>query len=238
MAKMTEDAFFEYPTPGVYKLKGDDVRYLNVNDANMRLGNGFVLFKNTPVFLGQVSEQGYFNATSYDNKYSGLLHMNDSRIDITSPPLGWVNTVGYGPIFLRRGPARQQQQSLGTKLCDIFMPFSKGNEFGSGFYHPSGTGVSLYAVGRTIAGEFQTIKDCLEHARGGAFSREWAIAREKQGRGYVLFHNQFSIGYYLLDKKTFLIMSDELTKTRMRSLNDEILKNGGGYDIQEHHSES
>lgn len=212
-----------------YLLKGDEVRYVKGADAQMRLANGLVMFKGLPVFLNDTVDESRIQATTWDSAYTELINFNDERIDITSPQLGWVNTEGLGPIFVKRMPQRQQQQSLNVKALDFTIPFSNGGKGVGAVF--STLGLSIKAVGDTMLGIYPLLGDCLQRPRGGAFSREWAVAREKNGRGIVLLHNQFPVGYFEGDQ--FLFIPGELTKTRLRSLTEEIKKNGGGYAIKE-----
>jgi hypothetical protein len=211
-----------------YLLKGDEVRYIKGADAQMRLANGMVMFRGLPVYLNDTMDESRILATTWDSVYTEAICFNDERIDITSPQLGWVNTEGLGPIFVKRAPHRQQQQSLNVKALDFNLPFSKDKAGGAIF---STLGLSIKAVGDTMLGVYPSLDECLKRPRGGAFSREWAVAREKNGRGIVLLHNQFPVGY--LEGDQFLFIPGELTKTRLRSLTEEIKKNGGGYAIKE-----
>lgn len=224
--------FEEIPTSPAYVLIGDEARYPNANDAQMRLSNGFVRFKDEVVWLMEV-DGGYLHAMTYDSKFHGHIHMNDSRIDISSPPLGWVNTRDYGPLYARRNPARQQKQSFGFELGYFDAPFAWESKT-IRLNHEAGPNV--LTVGRTIDGVFPSLQECIGLPRGGAFSRDWAIAREKKGRGTLLLHNNLGVGYFYPEHKKFVFLPNELTKTRMKGITEQIQKSGGNYAVEEYAS--
>lgn len=223
---------YENPFLGIedtksHTLNGDEVRYLTVQDANMRLMNGIVVYRGIPCIVGQFEGAGLGSFNTYDGQYSGVVHMNDYRIDLSSPPLGWGNPDNM-PTFFRRNPLRQQQQCLSLQVLANTTPFQARG----GWSVPE----TYKALGDTILGNFPTLGECIERPRGGAFAREWAIARAKGTVDFLLLHNQFGVGYFYQKTKTFEFLENELTKTRNKSLSDLIANNGGGYAIVEYHA--
>lgn len=219
----------------------DERRYPQSSDAQMRLSNSFVRYKDVPIWMNAVIDDKYIEAFTLDSFTSGYLHFNDENIDVSNIPVGWVNTVSSLPVHLLRVPHRAQKQGFGPQEAAQFVPFTDP-EIGShvSFHRDHSTkGLSIWTIGNTLLGKFLPIIDLVDQPCGGPMSSEWCIAapktsdKKRRNSIFTLFHDSYSIGYYDHTNRKFSFRPGTLTKTRRRTLNEICITNGGGYVIEE-----
>lgn len=219
----------------------EEYRYLNPNDAQMRLVRSFIRFNGHVVWVGEVAGDKIhlFDPTG---EYQAWVNYNDVRLTISSIPLGWVNIPGLKEIcavYPERLPLRQQKQGVCVRSLSLFVPFSKSgeNEF-PGIHVPSflpnfGDGFSIRSFGEALSNKYPSIEDVLKTRLGGAFHRDWAICRPRcPSDHYVLYHKTTPVGYYDARKKSFGLLHEATTKTRKESI-ESIVSLGGGYTVEE-----
>lgn len=199
----------------------EETRYDSVSDAVMRLSKTFVFFEDTPVYVEEPSQGSYLNMyTSIDK--SVCIHMNDVRLNISSPALGWING-NAGPVYPSRNPSRQQQQGFNPVESNCFRtPVVKRKIVDFRPFRIDGD-LNINNICAMLEDDYPPISLCAEADVGGAFSREWAIVRpSKKTKLFVLYHEIFPVGYFDSNLRQFSLIEGFRTKTRIRSLNDYI----------------
>ena len=227
------DIYKELATKSVDILPPHEVRYEGASDASMRLSHTMIRFLGTPIYVMEAETNGVGGLLScypYDSDVMTHIAYNDSRLDIRSPPLGWVNT-SFGPIYAMRRPLRKQKQ--GVNPYDLFFFSGSSKARGLDFANSTGDGFTRKTLGKTINGEFPSIGECVNN-NGGAFNRDLAIVPSENPKikdVFCLYDKTVCIGYFI--KGVFNILPGYLTKTRRQSLRIQIDQEGSNYEINE-----
>lgn len=91
-----------------FMLKGEDARYDIPGDAQRRLNGTFIKFEGEPVY---VLAEGMLLTARKSSGLTFVVSANDKRLDISSLPLGFINTQ-RGAQYVSRWPRRQQIQGI------------------------------------------------------------------------------------------------------------------------------
>lgn len=208
------------------------LRYDNVNDVKMRLHGSVIHYRGVPVQVISLNDElGVQLASPTNPEYDGIIvHSSDVELDVSSVHVGWVNHQKVGPLYLMRAPWRQQKQGLSFRTLIAFYPGKGSMEAGSVI----GTGTGYVLICKALAGQYKKLEDCVSSTNGGAFSKEWAIAKP-EGMGnaaFVVYHKSVAVGLYVPRTKTFLFTRGTLSKTRRASLAIHAPA-AGGYVVSE-----
>jgi len=165
----------------------------------MRLHQSIVRYKNRPVLVLAATEASTnLCARPLDNidddKAAFIINANDEDLDISSVPLGYVNTENDA-VFVSRVPVRRQKQGVSTDNTVV-------NYHGVGNAHNDGLfGFHLKYLIATIEGHYPSVEDALAEVlkdkRGRAFHRYFAFGKQDR---YILLHQEGqAIGIRLRD---------------------------------------
>jgi hypothetical protein len=148
------------------------MRYDTPADARLRLDNSICLYKGEPVFVSTIREDltaecipcraDHTDQTIYVNA-------NSDDLDITPPPMGFVNYRGDA-LYWFRNTMRQTLQGL-SRTNTAFWP-QPAVDWNIGL---------LQALGKTIKGEYPTVAEIFRRAKvnerykNGAWSRDFAL---------------------------------------------------------------
>jgi hypothetical protein len=222
-----------------YTRKIGEIRYENANDAHMRLNHTVIRFLDMPVWASEVStdEHGVVILLSMlDNSQGTWVSANDERLDVSSVPIGWLNSLN-GPMYAERAPVREQKQGWDPQRSHYFVPFQdEDRPMRTGFNIVKGpiTGMSVYNMIQGIYPAIDNVTVPEVFPLGAAISFDYCLARPGgKKNGYLLLHRQFPVGYYRPKIRQFIFTNDSLTKTRRRQIEEVISDNGGGYTFHE-----
>ena len=148
------------------------------SDVTMRFANTVVLFKGEPVYFKTCDR-------SWDVVYRPINKRNWKEVrfdhegwDFSPVPLGYCNTRARAS-YLARLPVRRWKQGLSADNCTWIG--------GSPGVHIRDVLTSQYLYS-TIKGQFIPYKKCIQEVKSKdcavisrAFSREWAVTKNKEG---------------------------------------------------------
>lgn len=206
-------------------LTGEDKRYNNVNDAAMRIARSFIRFDNKPVFVECVESNMMAEGWDFESNHFAF-NANDSRVDVASLPLGFINYDGT-TSFACRGPHRQQKQGVSPENVALFNISTRQ-------YHPASmSGNYLKSYKSPFYEEYPKLKDIGKAPL--AFSRTWAVTPMGSDKSvWILNHRAKAIGAYIPSEKLFFISRGMFTDLRKRSLLNVLEKQElGGFDVVE-----
>lgn len=213
--------------PGPYLLKGLDTRYPSPHDVNLRLTKTIVRWQGRPVFVN-----GLYDTTMIAvwDMVPGSKHFvvdaNDSRLDISSPPLGFMIYREYAYYAARR-PLRSQRQGLDVERMMFYdlrtlswVRFSRDDEV-------------LESMRKMLLREYPKISEFNDQKwKSMPISRTWAIKRMPSKRHSILYHKAEAVGYFDLINRQFKILPDFRTRLRLNSLSEVLAKQyGEHYEI-------
>lgn len=205
-------------------LTGHNARYTTQHDAEMRLARSVVLLKGQPAFVQGVS--GLNLILALPDGTEPIVNVNSVDLDISSVPLGYINT-GRGPYYLQRGPNRSQKQGVVLSRMNWFSPYVKE------FCPPPFNDYEAFGYWvKTFNRDFPTMEECLKHPKGGAFHRFWAVVPVNKDlcsigykdKNYALFNK---------DKRLFILPKGEGNGVVLNRLHYVMGKQGGlpNYDV-------
>lgn len=211
-------------------LKGEDRRYNNANDAWMRLGNTFVKFDEQIFYTLEIENDQ--TITAYDPARPGSeikFNANDSRLDLTSLKLGFINREGTTkPTYLARTPVRQQKQGVDLERLRMFCIDKAA---------PASCSVNkTFQIGvmKLFSNEFPRL---MEIESSTAFSKTWAVRTTSDKAIKGVFHRTTPVGVFIEKEKLFIFPEGSLTELRRKSLLNVLAKQGkGDFNVLEHKS--
>jgi hypothetical protein len=209
-------------------------RYDNPSDVNMRLKGSVVRYDGRPIIVSSIRDD--LSMTCFDllTQRKLFIHSSESALDISSPPLGWVNPYSdeNWPGYIMRQSLHSQKQGFSTHNARVFFPFH-GITRGYSMDNEE----SQKVLGLTIVGEYPPLSSVLRRTRGGGFDRDWAVvAKNSTNRSMTLYHKVIPVGAYLPGPRVFLFKKGALTKTRRESLMNLLYLPGNkdyGYVVKE-----
>lgn len=214
--------------PGQFELKGDNKRYPHGSDAQLRLLRTIVRWQGEPVYVS-----GVYDGTLvlvWDMKSGSQLFVvdsNDSRLDVSSQRMGFVNYGGRAYYAARRA-IRSQRQGVEPSRC-LHYDISKGR------MQSFDIGDDLLIEYRNmLTRRYPTVKQIVDSDDlTGAFGPTWAIRKTGSKGWYILFHRMEAIGWFNKTNKTFSIKEDQSSRLRLKSLSNVLLKQYDGvYDVK------
>lgn len=191
------------------KSKKTEPRYRNGEDAANRLHRTILRWRNVPVMLTSFDgtlfrvhcldkadekslNDDVLESTQKHKLPYFVVDGNDIRLDVESPPTGYVNIYDKkvaSVAFLSRLPVRRYQQGLSVGNTSMV------NEY-SGLELITGRGdwpCSHKFIGQMMKDDYPTAEKCLdvlqdEDAEGHAFSRSLAFVRAKHNPEILQLH--------------------------------------------------
>ncbi len=115
----------------------DPLRYLNGDDVHRRLHNTIVRYQGQPVFCRQCEDSLYLDLrplrkTSFSIKE---IHSSDEELDVSSPPLGYMNTPTCS-VYVQRVATRKQHQGFCTNVAQQYVEGELDDSLNSYFAGP------------------------------------------------------------------------------------------------------
>lgn len=206
-----------HTTPGDL-LIGENTRYDTQHDANMRLAKSIVRLNGAPIFIKECPDMWCIAWDLIDGSGDFLVNANDKRLDISSPPLGYINYSGSAQYAMRNATRSQKQGIDPAKLA--YLDVKQGpRAFGYG-------GDLLIAIGQSIRNEFPSLLEGMKRKNGFAISRTWAFGSTKDKDVFLLYHRQYPVALYRHNQEKFLFQRGELSKIRRESLLNTLARNG------------
>lgn len=203
-------------------LTGEEQRYQNGHDANMRLSRTIVKFEGRPIYVVGLWDGLLLQCkTLIDTVEDVLIDANDSRLDISSPKLGFYQTSS-GTFYAMRCPTRSQRQGVDVARLLCY-------DVSTGLFTRASYDMSvLRAFGKSIFGDFRKISEILD-GQSGAFARTWAIRRTKSKNVWLLYHKTEAVGFFFQREREFKLQSDKVNKVRLNSLYSVLSKQNGEF---------
>jgi hypothetical protein len=156
-----------------------NLRYETDRDVNIRLNGCILRYKGQPVQLSLAGQLKVFWAAlgePFTDKQ--VIHSSDEYLDISSPPLGYVNQGGY-VFYVSRIPHRKFKQGVCSDNVHIIHenPATRGH-----YRHPNRVILTPGMV-NTINGVYPSLEEALGGFRdrdiqGVAFSRKLAFVKD------------------------------------------------------------
>lgn len=203
----------QYDPPGAYLLTGDNKRYNNGHDVQMRLTKTIVFWKGLPVYVKQVYDGTKIVLWDMQPGTTDfVVESNDSRLDITSPPLGFFH-YGSKSFYVVRRPIRSQRQGLDIDRL-IFYDIAKANW--ANFARDEDV---FKGFRRMLTRDYPQLSVLLgENWSSAGFARTWALRRTQSARHMIVFHKTEAVGIFNPQTKTFTFQEGEKTRLRANSL--------------------
>lgn len=137
--------------------------YENIQDAVMRLEGTIVRLKGMPIRVTSLYVAAIDNTEKiilrycrcFGNEASGECHLDDPTLDVSSPPLGYLNYTNGMPscLYAVRQPARRQQQGITPSRLVLY---TNGGGLAGVFARNS---INYFAIGQGIIGKFNGSRD-------------------------------------------------------------------------------
>lgn len=183
-------------------------RYNSSSDANMRLGGTVVRYKTEPVYIHGHVDGGscnmratYLEGFNRRTEKHFIVDANDPELDISSPPIGYVNTSINDAVHVARHPYRRQKQGLDVGRLSIHSPGMSDS-----FIHISD---EFNGLAKTIKNIFPTFEEGLALVQttktSCAVSRHLALVPTGDSSILMLYHLVYPVGFYTKSDKTGFI---------------------------------
>lgn len=205
------------------------MKYHNAEDVNMRLSGTIVSYEGKPVYVAGPLDDSHvaaYHLRDLDNHYEKRkfqLKFNSPKLDVSSVPLGWVNSEAYGN-YVSRQPARRQKQGFDPKKAVVFsLPHSKLSF--AGFDH------NYARLADCIEGIYPSFEEVLDthHKRKAnlyGFERYFAASPTHDPGITNIYHMRNLVGvFYTNDKYGFLLKEYDHPFMRKRLSNYMELSN-------------
>lgn len=199
------------------------LRYDRDEDVQARLSGTIVRYQGNPIFIDAVNVRNPLHVLAHDciTKVKFDIHSSDVELDISSPPLGYVNTED-NCTYLTRVPARRFKQGVDAGAVDYFWPMealkavTKGKEnddrddegirlrLGGRRAGGGGWRVQEHHLAKTILNDYPIFDRDLEHylkhkgTQARAISRKVALAYVNQ-KMCAIFHTNNHIGFWFYE---------------------------------------
>lgn len=198
-----------------FLLKGDDTRYDSAGDVHRRLNGTFIKFEGEPVY---VVAEGMFLTARKSSGQSFVVSANDKRLDISSLPLGFINTQ-RGAQYVSRWPRRSQVQGVHPDYM-VYHDIQRGASRPLSFSEDV-----MAAYFRMFQKSYPTIELGIG-LESFAFSRQWALVSVSKTRR-LLYYKNTAVGWYTVPNKTFVLHRDFSTGGFVDSLQAVLSKQYG-----------
>lgn len=189
----------------------------------MRLIDTLVRFDGSLWWVIDVRDQSVILSEASKERQAIQINANDSRLDISSLPLGYLNYKG--PHYPLRHPRREQRQPVSPNSVSYFYPDAR--VFRNFHSEPN----LIEAYGNMFRNDYPGIPDAAH--LNMAISKTWAFAGTPDKQIKRVFHKQYFAGFFFPSERLFLFGKDELTGLREASLQNILSKQGADYVVKE-----
>ncbi len=161
-------------------VEKDETRYQNTHDVDMRLTNTILRYKGRAVLCEGTTGSGLDVQLAYLHPdlrgKKERIDANSPDLDISSPPIGYVNFGTEGSSFVSRKPLRRQKQGLEIAALEFVRP---------GFVKLTSKSNSNTAIGVAIEGEYPSIEKAFSNS-GLAFSKDFSLHYDPDTKKFFL----------------------------------------------------
>lgn len=172
--------------------------HINPNDYQSRLHNSIVRYGESPVWLQLKPGNMFTLAPLYTGSAWKQIDVipTDERIDVSTPPLGWINYKYDGfhyAVYIERGPVRKWRQGLcSTNTQSYYLTKGRPNKFN--------VKELMYSKGfeDMILNRYDTLAEAIKKLNSSdcvsvAVSRNIAIG--KKDSIYTIFYKKDEVGW-------------------------------------------
>lgn len=176
-----------------------EVRFATAADVRMRLHDSFLRYKNNHYYAlhpGQEDRTTLLQLCDVPTKKPVItIDANDPELDVTSPPLGYVQYPKWnGCVFMSRIPFRRQKQGVSHDSVSVYNVWDMREMMGSRVYfHTEFFLSNLNGVFPTYDGVLASIHKSKETDIARAFDRSFCILYKKD-KETLLQYNGTNIG--------------------------------------------
>lgn len=185
-----------------------EVRFATAADVRMRLHDTFLRYKNNHYYaLHPGPEDRTINLILNDivtKKPVITIDANDPELDVTSPPLGYVQYPKWNDcVFISRIPFRRQKQGVSHDSVSVYSVWDMRERMHSrDYFHTEFFLSNLSGVFPTYGGVLASINKSKETKIARAFDRSFCILHNKE-KETLLQYNCTNIG--VIDTTTKLV---------------------------------
>lgn len=205
----------------------DPPRYDRAEDVRMRLHGTVVRYKNKPVQISASSSTELYVKVRKLTDPSGAsyfkesVHSSDSDLDISSPPIGYMNLNGY-TFYVQRLPTRKQHQGLCGSVIVCYYESKESMDTIRAEDHIFGQEMSD-VIENIYPSGIESLESMFRNSqiRSKAFHRRFALVHDEVGL-IKLKHMTKTIGW-VAPKSNTLVIPDELSN---EIFSKELIKQG------------
>lgn len=224
-----------------FLLTGDDERYYHPGDVTRRLQDTIVRFNGELIWIYHTSELSVTFAylaeirnTVYTHKPFNeyCVNANDSRLDISSIPLGMVSIPlcdnpkrTWRTVYVMRAPLRMQKQ--GVHLSSVMYYDCNQGSYQQGISNDYNTMAGIYD---SYSKQFKTIQQALDGTDSAALSRSFALSEFRKLK--VLNFRGQNIGVFVDKTRRFVIQKRKATPFCQKLLHNLLSKQDEYYEVQ------
>jgi hypothetical protein len=179
----------------------DPLRYDNPHDVSMRLNGCVARYKGEPVILTYIGDDNVLHVNyrplRKPNAKWQSIHSSDVELDISSPPLGYLNHVETkAAYYVQRVPVRKQFQGFHSDNSNV-EPECEQRYATQRIYHLIKTPEMADTIDNKYPSGDRIIEMMLSDPsiRSMAFHRKFAIRRDEIGI-FKLRHMTRTIGFF------------------------------------------
>lgn len=191
-------------------ITGDELcseqRYFSPEDVNSRLTGTFILYKGKAIYVKAAHDRilTYQLAGADITPFSLPLpqvHSESIYLEISSPPLGYLNSENRC-YYVKRVPKRRWKQGIDAHSVIVTSHNTTGGSVPI-------THFNTKFVANMLEGTYLTVKKILEecalgHRLDGAFHRRWAIGNVNTKEKTALLYYKGEVAGYLDWKETYI----------------------------------
>lgn len=172
-----------------------------------------VSYKGLPVYIQDAMQDGFVATYLNNQREKFLIKRDDKDLNVSSLPLGYINTHRAGALYLMRTPERQWKQGISNATLKYMDQKSKI----VGGFPILDFREEAFAM---FVGNYTHIEDAIEHAtalnKPWAFHRHFAVDRDNQ-----LFFKTKKVG--TINKRK--VISLEKTYSYLHEMCNEVILN-------------
>jgi hypothetical protein len=189
-------------------------RYEHPDDVSMRLQKTFVRYHGRPVMVHHISGFMLEAIDAIDDTRTEV-DANDEELDISSPPIGYVNTGKL--LYLSRAPYRRQRQGLYLPDC---LAHAEPQTLGEGWRRPNrDIDIGIRPVGECILGKYPNAKTVVKNIEkgnwtGGAFHRKMGFVGIANTKALELRYVCENFGMYLPKENVVLVTAENFERNK------------------------
>lgn len=207
----------------ITKTLVNPLRYDSGQDVQMRLRDTICRYDDQPIFIQGITAIPSDTSGLYVNGrfiLTGVpctFHSSDTKLDVSSVPLGWFDGPGGQPLYMCRTTKTSQRQGVHPQSMQLWDPVRR--DFVNGFGWSNWQ--DLVPLAKAINGDVMKITKVTQRPYGGALGRDWALVNPRgDAKIFTLYHRSIEVGTFFSKSNEFYFRAGRLTKTRRASLQD------------------